>query len=194
MGSMEAGAQASPSRPSDTPIAPFLNVMILYEDFGTGLRAKRSLDLLPEQLRANAKLSTKLWRIELLADPLLSEQAAMEAGAADVIILSVHGQRSLSAEVQAWLSSWLRHRRREACALGVLLDSRQDSTGSEKPIVSYLQQVANVAGADLFYSFSDAPGTDLDPAMEKINQRARQSSTVLEEMLSRSAPRRFLGH
>ncbi len=190
---METSTQPFGSARTETPIAPLLDVMILYEDFGTGLRAKRSLDLLPGQLRANAKLSTKLWRIQLLADPLLSEQAAMEAAAADVIILSVHGQSALPAEVEAWLSCWLRYKQQRSYALGVLLDSREVSQGSDNPVVGHMQQVAATAGADLFYGFAESPVSDLDPAMEEINVRARRSSTVLEDMLKRTAPHRFWG-
>jgi hypothetical protein len=167
--------------------------MILYEDFGTGLRAKRSLDLLPDHLRANAKLTTKLWRTQLLADPLLSEQAAREGAAADVIILSLHGQGTLPAEVQAWLSSWLRHKHRRPYALGVLLDPEAVNHGSDNPVVGYLQQLAATARVDLFYGFAETPLTALDPAMEEINQRAHQSSTLLDDMLKRTEPYRWWG-
>ncbi len=174
-------------------MAPLLNVMILYEDLGTGLRAKRSLDLLPDHLRANAKLSTKLWRLQLLSDPLLSEQAAREGAAADVIILSVHGRSALPVEVETWLGSWRRHKQPRAYALGVLLDAAEVSQGSENPVVSYMQQVASDAGVDLFYGFSEAPMSELDPAMEEINERAHRSSTVLQDMLKRTERHRFWG-
>lgn len=192
-GCMRASVPSFPSALSGSPISPMLNVMILYEDFGTGLRAKRSLDLLPYQPRADAKLSTKLWRIQLLSDPLLCEQAGMEGAVADVIFLSVHGRNALPAEVEAWLRCWLRHKQRRAYALGVLLDSGAASQGGDNPVVSYMQQVATTAGADLFYGFSEAPVSDLDPAMEEINQRARQSSAVIEDMLKRTAPHRYWG-
>jgi len=186
---MRARIQRELSVGAETPILPFLNVIILYEDFGTGLRAKRSLDLLPKRLAAKTPLSTKLWRIELLADPLLAEQAALEAAAADVIILSVHGRRGLPDEVRKWLSGWLAHKEPRPYALGVLLDSREMSQGSENPVVASMQRVAADAGADLFYGFAEASGSELDATMEDINHRAHSSSTVLEDMLKRTTPR-----
>jgi hypothetical protein len=185
---MRARVQRELSVGAKTPILPFLNVVILYEDFGTGLRARRSLDLLPNRLAANAPLSTKLWRIELLADPLLGEQAALEAAAADVIILSVHGRRGLPDEVRKWLSGWLAHKEPRPYALGVLLDSAEASKGSENPVVASMQRVAADAGADLFYGFAETSRRELDAAMEEINQRAHSSSTLLEDMLKRTGP------
>ena len=172
---------------------PLLNVLILYEDYGTGLRAKRSLDLLPDQLRANARLSTRLWRTQLLANPLLSEQAAREGAAADVIILSLHGQASLPSEVQTWLGSWLRHKQQRPYALGVLLDAEAVNHGNDHPILHYLQPVAASARVDLFHGFSETPIAELDVAMDEINRRARQSSTLLDDMLRRTEPRSCWG-
>jgi len=170
-----------------------LDVIILYEDFGTGLRAKRSLDLLPGHLRANAKLSTRLWRTELLSDPFLCEQAAREAAAADVVILSMHGQGALPVEVQAWLSCWLRHKEKRPYALGVLLDPAEVKQGGENAVVGYMQRLAATAQVDLFYGFSEAPMTQLDPAMEDIDRRAHQSSSLLDDMLKRTDAHRWWG-
>ena len=190
---MQASIQPFGRATGETPLAPLLDVLILYEDFATGLRAKRSLDFLPDHLTADAKVSAKLWRIELLSDPLLGEQAAVEAAAADVIIVSVHGRSALPAEVRAWLKRWLCHKERRPYALGVLLDSGEASQGGENPVVGYMQQVAATAGADVFYGFSEALGSELDSAVEEINQRAHRSSTVLEDMLKRADPHQWWG-
>ena len=190
---MQASSQPCLPEAGEIPTAPLLEVLILYEDFGTGLRAKRSLDLLPPQFPANPKLSTRLWRIELLADPLLCEQAALEAAAADVILLSVHGQSALPTGAQAWLNCWLGHKERRPYALGVLLDAGKVSQGSQNPVIGYMQQMAAKARVDLFYGFSDAPLSELDSALAEINERAHHSSTVLEDMLKRADPHRWWG-
>lgn len=185
---MGATTQRESSTEADASVLPYLNVVILYEDFGTGLRAKHSLDLLPKRLPPNAPLNTKLWRIELLADPLLGEQAALEAAVADVIIISLHGRRGLPDQVQQWLTRWLAHKEPRRYALGVLLDSGEASRGSENLVVASMKQVAARAGADLFYGFAEAGGGRLDAALDEIKERAHSSSTVLENMLKRTAP------
>ena len=172
---------------------PSLEVLILYEDYGTGLRAKRSLDLLPARFPAKAHWSTKLWRIELLSDPLLKEQAAREAAAADVLILSLHGRSTLPAGLREWLTCWLGHKPSRPCAMGVLLDAEQGGQGGKNPVIACIQQVAAIAGSDFFYGFSEAPGSELNAAMEEIDQRVNSSSSVLDEMLRRVEPSPVVG-
>jgi hypothetical protein len=55
-----------------------------------------------------------------------------------------------------------------------------------------MQRVA-AAGADLFYGFSEAPASELDSALEETEQRARRSSSVLDDMLKRVESHRGWG-
>jgi hypothetical protein len=135
---------------AEVPVRPALEVLLLYEDLGTALRAKRSLDLLPSQLGAPAALDTRLWRLDLLGEPLLAERAAIEAAAADVIILSLHGHTALRAEVRHLLRRWLDHKEDRPYALGALLDPEPAQLGSDNPVVAYLKRVAEAAHAELF--------------------------------------------
>ncbi len=132
-------------------------MLLLYEDLGTALRAKHSLDLLPGQLGAAAGLDTRLWRLDLLGEPLLAEQAAIEAAEADVIVLSLHGRTALRAEVCHWLSRWLDRKEDRAYALAAFLDPEPSQPGSDNPVVAYLKRVAEAANADLFFGFRQVP-------------------------------------
>jgi len=53
----------------NAPVRPVLEVLLLYEDLGTALRAKRSLDRLPGQLGARKGLNTRLWGSICSASP-----------------------------------------------------------------------------------------------------------------------------
>lgn len=151
---MEAEAvRAGPER-GEAPVKPVLDVLLLYEDLGTALRAKHSLDLLPGQLGGEAGFYTRLWRLDLLGMPLLAEQAAIEAAAADVIVLSLHGRNELRAEVCHWLGRWLDHKEDRPYALAALLDPEPAQLGSDNPVVAYLKRVAEAAHADLFFGSS----------------------------------------
>ena len=138
-------------------VKPAAGVLLLYEDLGTALRATQSLDLLPGQLSDQAGCSTRLWRLDLLGEPLLAEQAAIEAAAADVIILSLHGRNELRAEVRNWLSRWLDHKEDRPYALAALLDPEPTHPGSDNLVVAYLKRVAEAAHADLFLGSCNAP-------------------------------------
>jgi hypothetical protein len=142
---------------SDTPLKAVLDALLLYEDFATALRAKHSLDLLPISFITEGRWRTSLWRLDLLSEPLLAEQAAIEGAAADVIILSLHGRQELRAEAREWLNRWLNRKENRPYALAALLDPDPAQYRSDDPVVRYLKRVAEAAHADLFCGFCSAP-------------------------------------
>jgi hypothetical protein len=153
-----------------------LNVMLLYEDAETGLRAKLSLAVVQERGLLETGFRTKLWRRDLLRTSGLCEQAAIEAAAADVIILSLHGHEGLPDEVTDWLSRWLAHKTDRPCALGVLLDAPLAAQGRVDPVANYLKRVAAVAGADLLWGFCEASSPGWDATEQRAAPRPRFDS------------------
>ncbi len=139
------------------PLKPAIEVLLLYEDLGTALRAKLSLDRLSVHLGAETGISTRVWRLDLLSHPLLAEQAVMEAVAAHVIVLSLHGRTRMWTEVCTWLNRWRERKEDRSYALAALLDAETGSPGSADPAISYLKHIAKTAGADLFCSSGQAP-------------------------------------
>ncbi len=186
---MAAKAVRAGSQGGAAPVKPVLKVLLLYEDLGTALRAKHSVDLLPGQLGAETRLDTRLWRLDLLGEPLLAEQAAIEAAAADVIILSLHGRNELRAEARDWLSSWLNRKEDRPYALAALLDPEPAQPSRDNPVVAYLKRVAEAAHADLVCGFFNpsipAPGSSVG----RITVRARDSAAVLEVKPNRAEQR-----
>ena len=184
-------AKASRAYPEGgvAPIKPVLDVLLLYEDLGTALRAKHSLDLLPTPFITEAGLRTRLWRLDLLGEPLLAEQAAIEAAAADIIILSLHGRSELRAEARDWLSRWLDHKEDRPYALAALLDPEPTQPGSDNPVVAYLKQFAEAAQADLFCGSCRTPIPLPALSADEITERARDSAAVCEVMSNRIATR-----
>ena len=64
--------------------------MILYEDFATGLRARKVGDFLAEELSAKGRFQPELWRCDVLQEPPLQGRVARAVARADLLILSVH--------------------------------------------------------------------------------------------------------
>jgi len=174
---------------SDATLKPVLDALLLYEDIGTALRAKHSLDLLPTPFITEAVWRTNLWRLDLLGEPLLAEQAAIEAAAADVIILSVRGRNEPRAEVRDWLSRWLDHKEDRPYALAALLDPEPAHRGSDNPVVVYLKRVAEAAHADLFCGFCNVPLPVPGYSAGEITERARYLAAVLEGTPNRAESR-----
>jgi hypothetical protein len=93
----------------------------------------------------------------LLREPLLRDQAAREAAAADLIILSLHGHDKLQADAREWLDRWLDYKANRPYALAVLLDPGTTNAGPDHPVVAHVKRIAAAAAADLFYSFCQTP-------------------------------------
>src|SRR5215472_3208286 len=97
----------------------WLNAVVVYEDFATGLRARRTLEGLTQPLKADLGVRLNLWRFDLLREPPLRERVAQEAAEADVVFLSAHGRAELPVAVQQWLEDWFCRKGPEPCALAV---------------------------------------------------------------------------
>jgi hypothetical protein len=133
----------------EAQVKSVLDVMLLYEDLNTALRAKYSLDRLSKQL-SEGRFCARLWRLDLLSEPLLLEQAAIEAAAANVIILSLHGRNELRVEVRDWFTRWLAHKADRPYALAALLDPEPGRPSGNPPVLAYLKRIAEAAHADFF--------------------------------------------
>jgi hypothetical protein len=98
-----------------------LRVVILYEDFATGLRARKFCRLLAQGLGASEACEPALCLWEVLDEPLLQRRAARAVARADLLVLSVH--RHLPAvPTGALLDAWLAAKARRACYLVAMVD------------------------------------------------------------------------
>ena len=48
------------------------NVVIMYEDFGTGKRAKKALDYVAKELGNDLEFRRSMWRLDVLQEPKLN--------------------------------------------------------------------------------------------------------------------------
>ena len=175
------------------PVPSVLDVLIIYEDLGTALRAKHSLDRLPTQAGTGPRLNTKLWKVDLLREPLLREQAAIEAIGVDVIILSIHGRSELPVAVREWLHRWLDRKEKRPYAFCVLLDPELAGRWQESPVAAQVKVVGEVSGVDLFFGFCEASSSELDAAISAIRERTHRSMPMHGEMLKRPQRHRWWG-
>ena len=127
-----------------------IEVVIVYENFAAGIRAKSMLDRLSAALQPEFGINRGLWKFELLDYPQLREQAAIEALKADMIVVSTNGDSDLPEHIKNWIESWLPQKREGLAALIALLDHPQQKTDSW-PAYTYLRQVANEGKMDFFF-------------------------------------------
>ncbi len=127
----------------------WLKVVVVYEDFATGIRAKNAFDRLLSRMGEMSDFDMNLWRFDLLGDQKLSAVAANEAAGADLIMLSAHGGADLPVSIKIWLGRWLSKRDNKASALVVSLDRNQFNSPDENQLLNFLNALTSRANVDL---------------------------------------------
>jgi uncharacterized protein YozE (UPF0346 family) len=145
-----------------------LDVLLAYEDFSTGLRARQSFEKVARQLELNAAFKVNLWRFDLLREPGFLERATTEAANADIVFLSAHGRGELPGMAKLWLEHWFERRGAEPCALVVLLDMLAGDTAAVNQVWETLRAAAVAAGVDVFLHAAEAFQTGGQPAADEI--------------------------
>lgn len=160
------------------------SVFVLYENLPSGLRAQALLDRLGRQCASDGMLFNRnWWKFNLLGKPLLREQAAIEAAAADIILVSMDKQMNFPEEVQDWLNRWADRKEPRAYALGLMLDPAQFSLEDFHPVIAHLRKFADGANADFFCCPSDTNAVTAQAAFHNLQERANFVSCVLDEIL-----------
>ena len=136
-----------------------LNVLLVYEDLSTGLRARWVFEQTAGQLEVEADFNVDLWKFDLLREPALLQRAATEAAKADIVFLSAHGHGELPSAVDLWLKEWLERRGEEPCALAVLLDEAAGDTAATNQTLQALHAAAMARGVQVFLHADEAPQT-----------------------------------
>jgi hypothetical protein len=129
-----------------SPPTPF-NVVIMYEDFGTGTRAKKGLDYVAAELGNDLEFRNSMWRLDVLQEPvnILAVSALAEA---DLLIISLRGDRQLSAKIRALIDERLAQTASHNCALVALFEGVTPATRSS--VYSCLAKLARQHCLDFF--------------------------------------------
>jgi hypothetical protein len=152
---MEHALICPPLKSSEPDVAPTFNVLIAYEDFETGKQAKKTYDFLVENLGHDCQFSHQMWKFDVLALPKLRELAANDAAAADIIIVSTHGD-DLPQCAKTWIESWLD--RASPLALVSLFDCAAEEAYRTLGVRNYLAEVAHRGKMEFFAQPVDWPG------------------------------------
>src|SRR5260370_31049807 len=134
-----------------SPPTPF-NVLIMYEDFGTGERAKKGLDYVVEELGNDLEFRHSMWRLDILQDPKLNVLAAPALAEADLLIISLRGEGQLPAKIRALIDERLAQTVNHECALVALFEGSATATRS-----SLYACLANLARQHGLAFFEQAP-------------------------------------
>lgn len=163
-----------------------LEVVVIYDDLDAAGRAKHSLEELPLGRAPAPLFSTRLWKVELLENRFLREQAAKEAAMADIILLAVSAIRTLPACVGEWMRRWSQCRPARPCAFCFLVGPKSSDAAGEPEARAALENLARKAGARVFRDVCRAPAR----AVTKTPPDAPPtfSAAALDQMVRNLAP------
>jgi hypothetical protein len=134
---------------SDRMDIPVFSVVIAFEDFDTGKRANRAYDFLVANLSQEWRVTSQMWKFEVLGIPELRQMAAEDVASANIIIISSRGDRELPTDVKAWIELWLGYRG-DPVALFALFDCAPEQTQHAKATQTYLKRVAKRGRMEFF--------------------------------------------
>ena len=120
----------------------------MYEDFGTGKRAKKGLDYVAEELRNEFEFRHSMWRLDVLQEPKLIVMAAPALAEADLLILSLRSEEQIPAKIRALIDERLAQTADHDCALVALFEGVSSETRSS--VQAYLTNLARRNSLDFF--------------------------------------------
>jgi hypothetical protein len=176
---------------------PPFRIVIAYEDFDTGLRAKEMLARLSNELNPEFEVQRDVWKFELLGHSPLRKQAALEASAADMILIAARAETELPEHVKSWIEEWAAQRDGRVAALVALLDQEEAEPvlpGQAPALCAFLQQTAEAAGMDFFCKTGNWQQQDFEYVFfETTHHPAAPKPQILEEVLYQEGSRREWG-
>jgi hypothetical protein len=168
-----------------------LDVLLLYEDAPTALRAKRLLDQLVEHLNLIVTFHVLLRRFDLLDSPALDALDGGDALDSDIVLLSVQGSKGLPGSVRVWLNRWLALKPDQPRALVFSLDTAARDSAAANQTLFFLQAAASRVGVEVFCHFAQTERSEFDAAIESIRYRAETTTLLLDETLHQSGSLSF---
>jgi hypothetical protein len=136
----------------------------MYEDFGTGKRAKKGLDYVAEELGNDFEFRHSMWRLDILLDPKLNALAAPALAEADLLIISLRGEGQLPAKIRALIDTRLAEKANRDCALVALFEGAACATRG--PLYACLANLARQQGLDFFEQAVSEPEDQEEPSLK----------------------------
>jgi hypothetical protein len=110
------------------------------------------------------EISASFWNFLLFKHEALRRQAVIEAGEADMIVVSRSGRDPLPAELKDWMAEWPLRRQMGTAAL-VALEDPAEGGQQDKVGIVHMRTVAEQCGLDFFCNrgLDEAPAEETEP-------------------------------
>jgi hypothetical protein len=154
-------------------LKPIVRILIAYEDYATGLRARQVYERLAREFAEHCDFEQTLWRIDVLSVPQLGEVAADEAVGADMLLISLHKQEELTDVFKDWCEKWVDRDVKLDTAMVVVFDPDTGGQGGDSPAQEYLRCLANRAGMSFIAQEVPNDATSAGQRLSRHDSRQR---------------------
>ncbi len=151
-----------------------LEMLLIYEDVSTALRAKSAVAHVLDGPEARANCHIHAWKMDMLHHPECNAQAERHALSSDIIVLATHGtENSLNSEMALRLNDWISVQRDSPCALIISLDSEaQRGPGQSRELTDLCSAARRYGMTVIFQTGEPIPseGDQRSPSHWGINE------------------------
>jgi hypothetical protein len=149
-----------------------VNVLIVHEDFDAAIRARMTLVPFLDALKPDFAVRLDLWGLdELQTFPLLREDAAAEALAADIVVVTLQEGAELPPAIREWFAIWAPKKKGRPSAFVALSGNGSRNGGGVLPLRAYFREVAQNGGMDFFCPTTAPLELDLSRFMPVLKAR-----------------------
>lgn len=170
------------TEPRWEPKFPF-DLVIAYEDTTTRNRALSLYDHLAQQLLDDYDFQCTWWKLGLLNNASLQEQASDAAAEANMVVVSLRAAPEISETARRWTESWMTKRGNQKSALVTIIAGDHEASRQVCPIQAYMRKVARAANMDFFAHRFDAPDPRMPFLRPTLADRATLVTPLMEEIL-----------
>jgi hypothetical protein len=164
------------------------SVVVVCEDAAAHALALGVCDQLVKDYWTAVEFEFQWWQFAGLVEPDNALAAACAAADADMILFATHPEGDLPDTVKSWIEVWLDKRgAREGSLIG-LTGMAAEAKGGATGKHIYLREVAHRAKMDFLLEIPRLVPGMLPDNIDWVAQRAGQVTSVLDEILRRSAP------
>ncbi|PWU14946.1 MAG: hypothetical protein C5B50_16220 [Verrucomicrobia bacterium] len=123
-----------------------ITAVAAYEDSVTDARVNHFCRALSKEKGRHCEIVRQMWLLNELRMPPLRAVAAVEAAAADLVIVSLHHCEDLPEAIKNWIELSLQKKGRRPALLLALIDPVHEGDSGE--ICSFLEKAASKAGIE----------------------------------------------
>jgi hypothetical protein len=150
---------------------PNAQVVIVYEKFYAGLKAKQFFDRQIAPAEPARRPRFQMWGFAGLRFDSVRAHALRDALESDMVCLALLSDAKLPEGVKVWAESWAHERGSHHCLMVVLLESMPVSLPGNSPIIQFLRDVAGKANAEFLMAPLDPFGLEQNPHVFETTSR-----------------------